>query len=338
MIKSFLRSLEERNRFLKGVLFSSYYDQLNTYPGRAALLIAHFLHRLFGLGSSNKQEIARRFDATRLNKFEVKVLDTLNPPPIEILVVSAAKDFWLLEPALSAALRATQNPVAQINLVIPANSRNLLPRLESILTPINILAEENLIPPSLLARLRQTFAERSGWILQQYLTLKFVELSKSPGVLTLDADTLLIEPETWLDNNGAQLLHVSSEYIPAYYRFLAELGIGSLKPDTTHVTHHMMMQPEILREILSKHGLHNSEDVLERAIEFHETYGQVEFCLEFELYAQGMKEFHPNLIEFRKFANKTIRIKNPSSSSEVNFLLRKLRGTFRSVSAHSYYQ
>jgi hypothetical protein len=259
-------------------------------------------------------------------------------PPIELLIVAAEKDFWLLREVSGAAIRNSINPIESLTIVVPDSARSRIPNLEDLGVEVFVIDEETLLSKQLLDELRATMGTRSGWLLQQYLTIKFVEESRARGVLTIDADTFLLQKTLWLDSQGRQVLHVSSEFEPQYYRFLHHLRISELAPEHTHVTHHMLMQPDLLRAIFKSAGISGSEDVLKRALSYCMAYGQSVFCLEFELYAQGCKKLFRYQLELLKFGNRSVRVRREAAMKDLSTLTKSSKNKFRTLSAHSYAQ
>jgi hypothetical protein len=338
MIRRIGKFLDKRNFFFPGLLFSPYYDRIDKKPSLLVPLADFLLSRLFSSSRPNITEWRYRWNATRrpaINSASEQILDA---PEIELLIVAAEKDFSLISESSRRAIQFSLNPITTLTLVVPASATDKLPDLSTLPVEVKVVEEESLIDASLLQRLKRTFKDRSGWLLQQYLTIRFVEESQARGVLTLDADTLLIEPQLWLDANNRQILHVSSEYVPAYYEFLASIGISEAVPFTTHVTHHMLMQPWILRSIFETHST-NSHRVLEQALDFHVKTGQMQFCLEFELYGQAARRFFQEKLRLGKFCNRTVELEfDKDSAGGIHTAVRRAKGTYHSISAHSYSQ
>jgi hypothetical protein len=338
MIKQIAKLLDKKNLFFPGLLFSPFYDRIDKRPSFFALAIDRHLSRLLSLSLPNGTQKAFRWNATRMPAITTPSERISNPPEIELLIVAAEKDFVLLLESSQRAIENSLNRISKVTFIIPACSRESFPDLSLLPVELRIVDEDTLIDSSLLNRLRSSLKERSGWLLQQYLTIKFVEESQARGVLTLDADTLIIEPQLWLDASNRQILHVSSEYVRPYYEFLATIGVSETVPITTHVTHHMLMQPWLLRSIFEKLST-NSVKVLEQALDFHVKTGQIQFCLEFELYAQGARRFHEEQLRFGKFCNRTVLLDSRKELAvEIANLVGNAKGLYQSISAHSYSQ
>lgn len=338
MIRQVAQWLDGAFIFLPGLLFSPYYDRIDKKPGSFVKFVNSSLSVLLGVGSSSKTEFDRRWSATSMPVKSTLGEDQDSFPSIGLLIVAAEKDFWLLRQVSDAAIRESLNPIESLTIVIPASTRIRLPNLEGLGVKVHVIDEESLLSSDLLEELKRTMGSRSGWLLQQFLTLKFVQESQAEGILTLDADTFLIQETLWLNSKGRQVLYVSSEFQPNYYKFLHNLGVSELVPEQTHVTHHMLMQPAMLREVFKSAGLKGAEEVLERALAYSKAYGQAEFSLEFELYAQGCKKLFRDRLEVLKFGNRALRIDRQDAKKDLKSIAKFARNKFRSVSAHSYAQ
>lgn len=178
---------------------------------------------------------------------------TPNPPAIEIHIAAAAKDFSLLPLVISQALANCPNPVEKIAVIVPDSQDSLLPELPG---PVEIIRESTVLPKSTLETIESHHPDgRRGWILQQALTLWTTRNSDSPGVLVLDADTVLTKARVLLGENGRQLLSYSREYHQPYELHASKIW-GPRKRDfgLSYVCHHQLMQPDVVREMFPSVG------------------------------------------------------------------------------------
>ena len=169
------------------------------------------------------------------------------------------------------------------------------------------------------------------------MKLEYVLQSEAKGVLVLDADTVLLNSQAWLDSSGLQALHLSTEFTSSYYEFLGQLGfeLGDYHP--THVTHHMLMQPVLLRSIFAQLRISGVEDLFERVLEFCHRHKTHSVSIDYELYAQGVTGYFPERISPQRFGNKTINSNSvPLTRDYVSDVVRRNRASFNSLSFHSY--
>ena len=336
MLSRFARFLDSRHLFLPMVIETPYYDRLDKAPGTLAALIASRL----GAGGPlpHESRLQRRLEAVRLPTGGLTHSEVL--PPIEVLVVCAEKDFLFLAHSLQSACNSSMNPIQNLTVIVPDSSVEEAQRVlaeTNFKVPVRVLPEGGFLSSKLMSKLKLIFGSRAGWILQQYLSLEYVYRSSSEGVLVLDADTFCLVPSVWLTSERDQVLHVSSEFVPEYYNFLSRYGLSETIPKYTHVTHHMMMQPEILREIIRASTLEHPVHLLEKVISESKSSGQTLFCIEFEVYAQGLARLHPEKVWYQKFANRSISFGEASTALRAIAKLKSFdKPLFLSVSFHSY--
>ena len=337
MLRRIARFCDERHFFAPLALWTPYYERLDKSPGVLVWFVAWIFWVFKGKGVS-KSQLRRRVEALRLPTCALR--DDGELPSIEILVVCAEKDFMFLPHVIESAIDNSKNPIEGVTVITP--KRALLAADDAIAVldskvPLNLLPEEDFISSSLLSGLKSSFGSRAGWVLQQYLTIEFVFRSQASGVLVVDADTFCLAPTTWLLSDGSQPLHVSSEYVHEYYTFLNRFSLSEVEPKYTHVTHHMLMQPLKAREIFKFSGIANPSKLLENLIVVANTEGQTMFCIEFELYAQGMYRMYPTKVCYQKFGNRSVSVSSISEAlAVVSRLNARKEPIFSSVSFHSY--
>lgn len=335
--RKFASTLDRRNNFLPLHLFSPYYDRRDKRPGVIALAFSPLSRQLARV--RERGAISRRWVSARLPVQDSNVTG-LDLPSIELLVVSAEKDFGTLSNCIRQAHITSKNPVVKTTLIVPSDSLQRAKELSmSWNLLVEVLSEDSFVSPDLAKRLKKTFGDRYGWILQQYLTVRFVSESRSEGVLVVDADTILLRPQTWLTKEGQQILSVSSEYESRYYYFLSSLGISSQNPRHTFVTHHMLMQPNFMKKALESAGFSEPDQLAKEVCDFAVRESQNVFCIEFELYAQWLVEHRRERAVLTKFSNRTVSMdREPISDLTLARLINKASKKFVSISLHEYAQ
>jgi hypothetical protein len=258
--------------------------------------------------------------------------------PIEILFVSTFKDFEILPDSLEYAFEATSKySNTRITIITPDKYVDLLKDLLQKYG-VTIQAESIYLDEQTLHELSKVFQDRFGWVLQQLLKLKFVLHSESSGVLIIDSDTILIEPRDWLRNDGAQLLTPTWEYHRPYYIYLKSIGICDLEPEFTFVSHHMLMQPKILKELFAYVGWTEFQDLVEIVCSEQNLGEQSPFSLDYELYAQYLYKFHPDKVLLGKWSNKAVALPSSKVDRKVKIEeeIKSSKNRFASLSFHSY--
>jgi hypothetical protein len=318
-----------RNWFLKN-------QSLTSSPPIYFGFFASILHGIKAVtGFGFRFDFYRYYQANRL-KISPIVISPNQSPPIEILFVSTRKDFEVLPFAVNYAMKATsQHELVGVYIVVPESDVELC---QSIFldTNVNIISENQYISDDEFKSISQRFSKRSGWVIQQILKVRFVGNSKSAGVLIVDSDTLLLRPRFWFSLDGSQSLMPTWEYHTPYYVFLNKVGISSLRPKYTFVSHHMLMQPEILRKALAAANWNSDSDLIEAILRDSNENEDSPFCIEYELYAQYLIRSHIEKVKLDKWCNIGIsRKKLPAVELKQATMLNKYEGYF-SISLHSY--
>ena len=270
------------------------------------------------------------------------IRETQNNPELELLVLAHQKDSDMLQHVILGAVENSLNPINIIKIISPPESINqvqeslhqLTQRYSSIRfeyrTDIEVLGS------ILYTNLLTDFPKRLGWIAQQFLTVIAVLESKSAGVLQVDADTVDIQPTTWLLNDGRQVLHCSTEFHEPYYIVIKRLLGLRRTPMESHVPHQMVFQPELFRRHLSNLGIENVLDLYNRYIDISADFEfeDSRFCAKYELYAYLMAQYAPSKIMKLKFSNVAVPRKLFLQSPES--FLAKYSKDYSSISTHSY--
>ena len=181
-------------------------------------------------------------------------------PAIELAIPSTLKDLPYLKLVIQSAIKNSHNPIRLVRVVVPSSEieqfrLTLGGGVEG--TTLQVIDEEQLLGNLLEICNEVAPLNRRGWLIQQVLKYLCVLTSKSAGVLIMDSDTVLTTPRTWLDEDGTQMLMISYEYhLPYQLHFLKfkmalDTSSGAPKsPRVSYVTHHQIMQPDLLREML----------------------------------------------------------------------------------------
>lgn len=261
-------------------------------------------------------------------------------PMIDIVVVAAGKDVDMLPKVLRYGGNASRNAVRRAILVVPHHelhhvSNSLRQAGSDYDFDVEVRCEDDVVSPSTRNAIHQVPAVRYGWILQQALKLQTVVSSEAPGCLVIDADTLLLRPRTWLTADGRQVLTPTFEFQEPYYRFLSELGVLRWPPKRSFTSHHMLMQPSVLRSVLNRASLESVEAWVHAYLR-HQSYGGArDYLNDYELYAQGLMNLEPGRVHLEKWSNVGVARSAAALSDDS---LHGLAKSHCSVSMHSYLQ
>ena len=326
--------MEMNLRWLKLAEYIKYYSREDKEPHfyHAFLLVPTFLRR-------GPQSILSFIRFVKCNKFNGQLFSSSNNPEIEILFVVASKDFKILPESISRAVGNSINSISKITIITRSVDVSMCEKLINELKfkiPVTVLNEDDVIIESDRVKLKTKFKENYGWILQQLLTVDYILKSSSKGVLAIDADTIMMQNTLWLNSKGEQILLVSHEYHKPYYQFLRNINLIKYMPDYTFITHHMLFQPEKLKNIWGKVGVYNITDVVHILVENDNLKPLSPVCLEFEPYAQGLMLNFPSQVVLSRFCN--IRLSAKSHQLDLAASIERLEdeGLYKSVSFHSW--
>ena len=276
----------------------------------------------------------------RFRSFVLPAEDTVSPDqpeiqPIDVLVPCAQKDYALLPYSVASAIEMSENIVTSVTVVAPSKPPQLahladeFPEVEFF-----FLDEESFLGESVVGWAASNLT-RPGWGLQQLIIVEFLANHAIRPVLVIDADTILTRRKLWI-HERRQLIAARGFNDPAYYRFLSEWGV--LYPDKglSYITHHQLMQPWVVRELLEHCFGTTALKGIIRALEHsvHKLESET-FSLDFELYGQYLVGAHPELAIHYKWANQGAKL---DSNIESVIQREKELGRLNSLSFHHYLQ
>lgn len=314
--------------------FYDYFQQGGHRPGRFLSLILEFVFVVSGQGEIRRAELRRRLRALRT---PIEPLLDPNPTEIELLIVAAPKDFEVLPLSIASAIENAGHPVTSVTLIVPADGMSEPTSLIDVFRErcqVSVLCEDSVIDDQIRRVLKERFGDRYGWILQQLLTTAYVAGSSQKGVLVLDADTLLLKPRVLLSDGRQILTPTLSHHLP-YYEFLHVLSPIFDEETDTYVSHYMLFQPEVMREILDRAGDLDIAKLAEMAVKLSDPTTQSPVCLEFELYAQGLISLHPHRVVHAKWGNTSASREKVLGKMSLRDIMNRYEG-YSSLSLHSW--
>lgn len=317
----------------------SYFDRYSNISRKPRFFhLLYVLPSLIRRGPAAFKEFTRFVRANNLPQ-DRDILNDGFLPEIEIFIAAIEKDFWLLPQSISLAVQNSNNPVARITVV---TQNQTVEKCKEVIgglklgIPVEVHSEDAQLDSRFRERLHIGFGNRYGWALQQFLTVNFVLNSPYKGVLAINADTLIIRQQTWLTHD-AQVLMVSSEHHSHYYELLTLLGLPCLQPKYTFVTHHMVFSPTKFSSILHELHIQDINDLLEKIIVILSVTKSESICIEFELYAQGLRKFFPEYLILKRFGNLGISARTFSlNSNQKKALNPNTFEGYNSLSIHSW--
>ena len=276
----------------------------------------------------------------RLNRFPTEptfILD-LDLPMINVLIVVEQKDFELLPLTLGQLLKNSLNKVSKVSVVTPFSQ---MAECEELLNPfrkkmmITVYSEDDVVSSEVREKIRNEFSERYGWVLQQFLTVAFIQSEKYSGsepILALDADTCLTRPTAFINCNNKQILFTSTEYHQPYYDLIKKLSNDLCEEKLSFIGHHMVYQPNLFRKIFNRLDIESMEKLINFVLENYQKNTLSPICVEFEIYAQWMVKNYRENVEILKFTNKSVE--RESFLADPDF---GKYSNYESISLHSYF-
>jgi hypothetical protein len=260
-------------------------------------------------------------------------------PEIDILVVANKKDLNVLPLTIRSVIRYSLNPIKSIIVITPAvEVQDFQSALEDLRLkiPSKVLNEDDVLSDIDRSLIKARFPNRYGWVLQQFLSVSVLAKSESKGTLLLDCDTVLTRKTHWLNGLGRQTLLASLEYHPPYYELLNKILKLPITPTYTFITHHMLFQPPLLREVLGLTKDFSVSEFLVKVLSEADTEEGSPLCVEFEPYGQALWHNLNNRISLAKFSNLPLR----RSAENLEWVEKIIESgeefEYKSISLHTY--
>lgn len=225
------------------------------------------------------------------------------PPEIDLSVVFAEKDCHLVPLVVARAIQSSTNPVRVVRLVTPdwgieaavEALRAVREHQSTFGFSLEIFEDEELLGSNSLEALRHHgIPDRGfGWVVQQVLKLSTVLMSEQRATLVVCADTVLTYKRTWLDRAGRQLLLANEWFRPLWTEDVESFLRLRKSIPFSFITHHQLMQREIVAEIFGERG--------ERLVEWATSASRR--IAEYETYGTFLFELYPKRAVVARFGN-----------------------------------
>lgn len=255
---------------------------------------------------------------------------TMGGEPLRLVVPLGPNDVEMVELTLDAARRNIRDELRSITVVCPGSVVDDLPYLGD---EVIVVDEVDLLGTELIGRIHA--AGGGGWIVQQLIKLSADKLGNDLPILCLDADTVLVTPQVFLEGDRVGRF-VVNEQIASYYEHLERVFGDTVDPSwISYVAHQMVFEPTVLVELRSAiEALHPGrcwEETIIDAIDpaIRQGFGMSEF----ELYGHFNHGTRHRPLVHRAFFNRPLL---RSDLASVEDLEARWGDRFRSVSFHSY--
>ena len=258
-------------------------------------------------------------------------------PEIEIFIPSARKDLILIRQVIEKAIENSANPVRQVSICVPESDieyfKEAIIHLKGV--TIRILAEESMLSIKIIERIRAEFGSRSGWVIAEFLKIEYSTRSQFAGVLVIDSDTIILRNRVWLSTDLKQSLFPVQEYHGEYFELLLGLGLPKSPWKFSFMSHYMLFQPKIYRDMYAQIAQMNPEELLWGILSKRREDSKSPFCVCYEAYALHLSSKFPELVQIEKWSN--VGFKRETFSLDFKANLEYLaRRKLDSVSLHAY--
>ncbi len=311
-------------------------------PQKAFWFGVSLIKLIFRLRKKSLQVDFDRFASSQwLQSFDLKLRKQstfAQPARIDLVFVVTKKDFSVLEYSLPMAIKSISDyEIGDILLIVPSQDvRECDIRFSNKSNKVRVINEETLISAQGRKVLSSKFNGRYTWVLQQLLKIIAVLGSDAEAVLVVDADTILLRKRKWINESGQQLLQPSEEFNSDYYSFLAQFGISKDPPEFSLVSHHMIIQPRILKEAVSKLGVKDVQEIPQVLKNELVIRSESPVCVDYELYGQYMLNFRREDAFLEQWANIGIPVRYLEAICNSRILILLLKPLYNSVSFHSW--
>ena len=219
-------------------------------------------------------------------------------------IVTACRDVDL--PVLKVAYANLQKYVPFKQLHVATAARNFRSFERTLGSEVELLDEDRLIPGMTLAELKNMalpfFPKGAGWYFQQFLKYSFAfQHVQDDYYLIWDADTVVLRPMSFFDEQGRMLFTKATERHAPYFQTYRKLLGEDARPEFSFISQHMIVQKSILREMLAKiQKLHPGHAGWAWTIMNHLDGAGSNLFSEYETLGNYVKNQHPERAVFRE--------------------------------------
>ena len=264
-------------------------------------------------------------------------IDDLNHAShIDVMIPCAEKDLPLLPACIEGVRRNVVNPVDKISII--TNCPDLVDAI--VESSVEIIPEDGYLPEIIHDFISKSIPKPvQGWVSKQIMVMYCVYHSQGDGVLTVDADTILMSPRTYLKDEKQILCPVVeySQHDALTTRRTWKTSGVSL--GISFKAHHMLMKPKIVREMFDSLGGFEQGCIDWLSSTLHEEW--LPFS-EFHSYATWILNRYPeqvNLVRWGNIRASRSRIESNlyhQNSSKLYDFVKKTFPIYDSVSFHHY--
>ena len=346
-----MRSLLKPVRIILGLLFRLYVPSTRKFSPKLLglmdpvwkLIVRHPTKQPMREGSFGVEKIAV-LDCSFPRIFKGEGI------PIDAVVVTSLEGSFVLELTLKGIRLGLGRSLRKIFLVVPDSEINLFSSYQA--PDVEIINDSKVLTYKVLRRIQEKVpSQRVGWTVQQVIKLGFLytNLTEGNSILIVDADTILLNENTWLDTHGRQLLSISEEYHHPYQshfeRFLnlKREDLVKFRLPFSFVTHHGLFQKHLISDLLDISTNQEFETGILRWIDAIDSdLDGDSFCCEWHSYGTYNIVKNPNSFRIKGWRNAVFTLtglRNEFGRSLSEIEIRELQERFpyaNSISLHWY--
>lgn len=323
-------------RFILAVI-TSRFNVAGKNPFLALILLERSYELIKGRIPWSKRERRAIINSVRSTRIEwpARRIATRKSQGVTIFVPATCKDFEIL-PEVVLKARESVSQFAEVDILIAVPTADL-EQAQSLLlkTNINVVDEQSLLNKSLLIE-KFSATKRPEWVYQQFLKIAAIEKARTPYVIVIDADTLLLRRRVWVDKRGRHILTPTLEFELEYEEMANSLNLKLKSGDEmSFVPHHMFYSKEYFFRMWEFLGVSSLLDFIDLLVEKSNKAAKP-FSVDYELYGRYMFLHCPDQINILRWANLPLPRSFYSrfeKSKLSKFLLSRI---FNSVSFHSW--
>ena len=254
--------------------------------------------------------------------------DRTSPLKLDVLIPVASTDTSVLPLTVEGLRRNLAHPLGKIIVVTQADSD--AHRLAAELG-CEVIDEETVVPVRRAdIDYRVEPWDRSGWLLAQLLKLSAEIVSTEDHVLVIDADTVLIRPQTFT-YRGAVVALVSGEYHPPYFEAYRALLDEKPLSRVSFIAHQTVMSRRTLADLKALIERRRSRPWWQAILDVCD-FSELSCFADYELYGNYAFSRNPSIIR-RWWANCPLPRDRMSSLDDLH---REFGSRYRTLSFHHY--
>lgn len=199
-------------------------------------------------------------------------------------------------------------PVNEIYIVGPISIANIVSEIPNV----NYIQEDTIYDGLNYKNISQIIgnrcgdSSRTGWYLQQFLKMAWAYKCEDDKYITLDADTFILNPIAFENDDGKYCFTPKIEYHKPYFDTIDKLFNGNVKKevDFSFIAENMIFDKKIMLKMISE--IENNSDINGSKF-FEKIINAVPLSAltgsgfsEFETYGNYIAHYHPKLLYPRK--------------------------------------